>query len=102
MVLTLVVAAHWNLARVERSAMVRVAVWVAGGLAVGVICLGATQLITRATNVKATGPEAATFYVDLDALNTPVGEMLVPDVYMREPLALDGSSLGSTNTPPIA
>jgi hypothetical protein len=85
-VLTFVVTAHWNLARVERSAMARVAVWVAGGMAVGVIDLGATKLIMRAADVRATGPETAMFYVDLDEMSTRVGKVLVPEVYMREPL----------------
>jgi hypothetical protein len=88
-VLSFAAAANWGLLRVERSRMWRVVTWSGLAIAAGVLFYGGTQLITRITDVTVTGPETATFYVDLDEMSTRVGHVLVPDVYIVDSLTLD-------------
>lgn len=88
-VLAFAAAAHWRLLESPRSVVARTAKWAAVAIAVAIALFGTTQLVSRLASVTPTGPETATFYVDLDDMSTRVGELLVPSVYVRGTLTLD-------------
>jgi hypothetical protein len=89
MVLAFVAAAHWRLLTTTRSAIARTVTWGALSVAVCIGLFGVTQITNRLADVTPTGPETATFYVDLDDMSTRVGRVLIPSVYVRDTLTLD-------------
>jgi hypothetical protein len=88
-VLAFAAAAHWRILRIDRSAAARLTLWAGLSVAVGATYLAGAQLVARAADVMPTGPETATFYVDLDDMSTRVGEVLVPDAFVRQQLTLE-------------
>lgn len=87
-VLTFAACANWGLLRVQSSAVRRIATWSAVSLAVGIAALVGVRVLYAVTDVVPTGPETATFYVDLDEMSTRVGRILVPDEFLVEPVTL--------------
>ncbi|MEM8621102.1 MAG: hypothetical protein AAGF73_15395 [Actinomycetota bacterium] len=82
---------HWGLLpnAVHRSIVRRGLFAAAVGVVVGAGFFVTAQLLVRVTDVTPTGPETSTYYVDLDEMSTRVGEMLVPEVMIRDTLTLD-------------
>jgi hypothetical protein len=85
--LSFAAAAHWGLLR-ARSRTRRVALW--GALAVvGVLLsLVAVEAMKGVISVQASGPETATFFVDLDELSTRSGTMLIPAAYRLDDVTI--------------
>lgn len=89
MVLAGAAALHWGFVARYRTTVRRAAAAVVVGVIVGVAVFGLAQAMVRVADVEATGPEAVLYYVDVDEMSTRVGEFLVPDVFLRQPVTLD-------------
>lgn len=98
-ILAFAACANWGLLRIQRSTLHRLLAWSAASIAVGLLSLIGMRTLYAITDVVSTGPETATFYVDLDEMSTRVGQMLVPDEFLREPLTLADLAASRNYTP---
>ena len=89
MVLAGAAALNWGFVERYGRTVLRAGAAIAIGVIAGVVVFGLTQAMVRVADVEATGPETVLYYVDVDEMSTRVGEFLVPDVFLREPVTLD-------------